>query len=248
MSWRPRRFRYQCVFAMVAAAMVISPAQAQNIRRIQLATVKPDRVGDFLAAVKESAALEKKGGSERFFSVWHSLTGANEYVLARNYAKWADLDAGPEPKMKDLAAQLQAIGTRITQCIETSHMIVDEVLLDLSLPQTGPISMIRVLRSRVKPDKVNEYTALLKSEMLPAMKKAGLKLFAVSQVRYGGPNTEFISVSGINSWADLDGGLPIQKAMGEEGYQRFLAKLRPLIIESEANVFRFVPDSSYSPN
>jgi hypothetical protein len=248
MSWRQRRFGYQCVFATVATAMLIAPTRAQNIRRIQFATAKPDRVGDLLAAMKESAAVEKKGGSERYFSLWHSLSGANEYVLVRNYAKWADLDAGPEPKMKDLATQLQAIETRITQCMESIHSIVDEVLPDLSLPQSGSVPMIRVMRSRVKPDKVNEYIALLKSETLPAMKKAGLKLFAVSQVRYGAPNTEFISVSGINCWADLDGGLPIQKAMGEEGYQRFLAKLRPLIIESEADVFRFVPDSSYSPN
>jgi hypothetical protein len=34
--------------------------------------------------------------------------------------------------------------------------------------------------------------------------------------------------------------------MGAEGYQRFLMKLRPLTIESEAIIYRLVPDSSYS--
>jgi hypothetical protein len=35
--------------------------------------------------------------------------------------------------------------------------------------------------------------------------------------------------------------------MGQDGYQRFLLKIQPLIIESEAVVYRFVSDSSYLP-
>jgi hypothetical protein len=107
--------------------------------------------------------------------------------------------------------------------------------------------MLRVLRTRVRPEKVSEYTALVKSESLAAAKKAGLKFYTVSQVRYGEPSTEFVSVSGLSKWADLDGGLWIQKAMGEEGYQRFLAKLRPLTIESEAEIYSVVFESSYQP-
>jgi len=241
------RFGYQCVFAVVAAATMIAPARAQNVRSVTFYTVKPDRTGDFLAATKEYAALMKKGGSDRFFQVWHSVTGANEYAFVRNYAKWAELDVLPEPKMKEHEAQVQSIFSRIGACEESYYRVIDELLPDLSLLQTVSVQMIRVLRTRVRPEKVNEYMALVKSEVLPAMKKAGMKVYGVSQVRYGGPNTEFINVSGLDKWADLDGGLAIQKAMGEEGYQRFLAKLRPLIIDSEAAIYRFVPDSSYMP-
>jgi hypothetical protein len=88
---------------------------------------------------------------------------------------------------------------------------------------------------------------LVKSEVLPAAKKAGLKAFTVEQVRYGAPNTEFVSVAGLSNWADLDGGTWIEKAMGQDGYQRFLLKIRQLIIESEAAIYRYVPDSSYIP-
>ena len=107
--------------------------------------------------------------------------------------------------------------------------------------------MVRVLRSRVRPDKVNEYMALIKSDPLPAAKKAGLKFYTVSQVRYGEPTSEFVTVSGLSKWADLDGGLWIQKAMGEEGYQRFLTKLRPLTIETQAEIYSVVVESSYQP-
>ncbi|HTB13537.1 MAG TPA: hypothetical protein VK752_18285 [Bryobacteraceae bacterium] len=250
MSWRQRRLGYQCVFALGAAAMVIAPARGQqaNIQSIRFYTVKPDRVADFLAATKEYTDVVRKGGSERYFFLLHSLTGANEYVRVDTYTKWADIDeTGPELKMKEMAAQLQGITTRIFQCIESSHRIIDEIQPDLSLPQTGGVQMLRVLRTRVRPEKVSEYTALVKSESLAAAKKAGLKFYTVSQVRYGEPSTEFVSVSGLSKWADLDGGLWIQKAMGEEGYQRFLAKLRPLTIESEAEIYSVVFESSYQP-
>jgi hypothetical protein len=63
-----------------------------------------------------------------------------------------------------------------------------------------------VLRTRVRPDKVDEYLAMVKSEVLPAAKKAGLKGFSVAQERYGAPGTELISVAGMSGWGDLDGG------------------------------------------
>jgi hypothetical protein len=249
MSWRQTRIGYQCVFAFVAAAFLVTPARAQqaNIQRIIFYTLKPDRVGDFLAATKEFGEVAKKGGSERYYYTLHSLTGANEYARVDSYVKWADLDAAasPEPKLKEQAAEIQGITARINQCIESSHRIIDEVLPDLSLPQTGGVQMLRVLRQRVRPDKVGEFVALQKSEASPAAKKAGLKFYTVSQVRYGEPNSEFVSVSGLAKWADLDGGTWIQKAMGEEGYQRFVAKVRPLIIETTSDVYSVVFDSSY---
>jgi len=71
---------------------------------------------------------------------------------------------------------------------------------------------------RVRPDKVSEYLA-----------------------------PEFLSVSGLNNWAQLDekGGIP--KAMGEDGYKRFLAKIRLLVLASEYNIYRLERDLSYLP-
>src|SRR5271170_450779 len=137
MGWKQRRAGYQCAFAMVGAAMLIAPAEAQqgNIQSVRFHTVKPDRAGDFLAATKEYTAAVRKGGSEHYYFLLHSLTGANEYVRVDNYAKWADMDqTGPEPKLKEVASQLQSINTRISQCIESSHRVIDELLPELSLP------------------------------------------------------------------------------------------------------------------
>ena len=121
-----RKLCYQCVFA-IAAAVLIAPARAQNIRSVRFYTVKPDRVADYLAASKEYVAVLTKGGSDRSFSMWHSLSGANQYALIfPANTKWANLDAGPDPKMKgQAAAELQSVDTRIIQCVESSRRVIE---------------------------------------------------------------------------------------------------------------------------
>jgi quinol monooxygenase YgiN len=242
----------QTVFAVAVAATPATLLKAQqpnaNIRSVTFYTVKPDRLADFQAAIKEFNAIAKKAGSTHYYTIWHSLTGPNEYLRAENFTSWADLDAGADPKLKEQAVEMRVISNRIIQCTESSHRSIDEVVPELSLPQSPEIpKMIRVLQTKVKPDKVGEYLELYKSEVLPAVKKSGLTFYDLAQSRYGSASTQFVSVAGLNSWSNLDGGFGAEKAMGKEGYQRFLVKIRPFIVESEYNIFSFMPALSYVP-
>jgi hypothetical protein len=200
--------------------------------------------------IKEYISVMKKANPDRAFSMWTSLTGPQEYVLVSYHAKLAELDQTmqQDPKLKDVAAQLAAIGSRINACVESGERYVDEVQTDLSLPRpSDQPKMIRLLRTQVKPDQVNNYMSLLKSESLPAMQKAGIKVYSVSRMRYGRPTSEFASVVGLESWADLDGPPPMVRALGEAGYQKYLAKLQPLVDQSEFDIYRHLPDLSYTP-
>ena len=245
-----RRVVCQSIIAMAVASALVTFAHAQggNIQSITVYTVKPDRIGDFLAEIKAYNGLLAKGGSTNYGSVWVSLTGPRTYSLVRYYSKWADLDAGPDPKMKDQAVDLARINIRITDCTESWRRIIGEVQPDLSLPQSGDIpKMLRVLVTEVRPDKYMDYLALVKSDVLPAAQKGGLKTWVFSETRYGGANTAVSSVAGMDSWADLDGGFGVEKGLGHDGYQALLAKVRALIVQSQADVYRFQPDLSYLP-
>jgi hypothetical protein len=234
--------------AVVAALSSSAFAQDANIRSITLYTVKPDRVGDFQAAVKDYNEVLAKGGSTRYGSAWVSLTGPREYVLVTYNTKWADLDMMHDPKMKDLAEDLTRIGMRITACTESSRRIIDEIRPELSLPDSGEVpKMIRVLVTDVRPDKIGDYLDLVRNEVLPAVKKGGVKDYTVASRRYGAPSTQFISVAGMNSWADFDGGFGAEKGLGTEGYQAMVARVRLLITSSQYDVYRFLPDLSYLP-
>ena len=48
-------------------------------------------------------------------------------------------------------------------CTESWHRVIEEVNPDLSLPDSGKApTMIRVLVTQVRPDKVNDYLALVR--------------------------------------------------------------------------------------
>ena len=159
-----RKVVCHCILAVGVAAALVTSASAQgNIRSVTFYTVKPDRVGDFMAEIKQYNALLAKGGSTHYGSVWLSLTGPRTYALATYYKTWADFDAGADPKMKDLATDLARISMRINDCTESSRRVIEEVKPDLSLPDSGKMpTLIRVLVTQIRPDKVNNYLALVK--------------------------------------------------------------------------------------
>ena len=245
-----RKLVCQSVLALAVAAALITTADAQsnNIRSITFYTVKPDRIGDFQAEIKEYNAINTKAGSTHYNSVWVSLTGPRVYARVMYYSKWADLDAGPDPKLKDQEADLVRIGARITDCTERWSRTIEEIQPDLSLPPSTDVpKLIRVLVTQVRPDKYKEYLNLVKTDILPAAKKGELKVYQFAETRYGGPNTQVSSVVAMDGWGDLDGEVGIQKGLGKDGYQALLEKVRPLIVQAEVNEYRFLPDLSYLP-
>lgn len=247
---KPTRRSWALAALVMTAASFTAVAQSAPpaIRSSSFYTVKPDRVGDFLAAAKEYAEVTRANNGARHFSLWMSLTGEREYVLVRYYSKWADIDDTQDPKLKDVAARLTAINSRIMSCVEKYHRVLQSLDADLSiaLPVGSTIPMARVLRTWIRPDKMAEYRALVKSDLLPAAQKANMKLFSVSTVRFGSSNYEMNTITALDKWADLDGDGPIVTAMGgREAYTRFLAKLRPLVTRSEYEIYRYMKDQSY---
>jgi hypothetical protein len=245
-----RRVVCQLSFAAIAAATLAASASAQNgnIQSVTFYTVKPDRIGDFQAEIKELNALYAKGGSTNYASMWVSLTGTREYVRASYYHTWAELDVMSDPKLKDQAADVARITTRIVDCTEGWRRIITEIQPDLSVnTATDMPKMIRVLTTDVRPEKYNDYLALVKSDILPAAKKGALKLYEFSETRYGGPNTQVTSIVAMDNWGELDEGVAIQKVLGKDGYQALLEKVRPLVLQSVVNQYRFLPEISYLP-
>ena len=245
-----RKIVCQSVLAVGVAAGLMASASAQhgNIQSVTFYTVKPDRVGDFEAEIKELNALDVKAGSTRYASVWVSLTGPREFVRASYYNKWAELDAGDDPKLKDVAADAARITTRILACTDSWRRIIVEVQPDLSVESNDMPKMIRVLTTDVRPEKYREYLALVKSDILPAAQKGSLKMYEFSETRYGAPNTQVTSIVAMDNWGELDGGqVGVQKGLGKEGYENLLLKVRPLILQSVVNEYRFLPDLSFLP-
>jgi hypothetical protein len=237
---------------LLAAVVLATPASAQdaNIRSITFYTVKPDRIGDFQAEIKEYNAILSKAGSDRYSSMWVSLTGDHVYARVQMYSKWADLDStvDNDPKLKDQAADLARASFRIIECTSSWHREIDVVNPDLSLPESGdPPKMIRVLVTQVRPEKFRDYLDFQKNVILPAIKKSGAKFYDFADEHFGGPGPTFVSVVGFNNWADLDAGVGAEKGVSKDEYQTIVDKAHALIVSSNFIIYRYLPDSSYLP-
>jgi hypothetical protein len=244
--------RRQCFGALagtIAFATALPAQQPQaNIRSITRYYVKADRTGDFKSILKELQAVARKAGYNRGASWWESQTGPSELVRVIYFSKWSEIDS-QQAALKEVAAEIAPLLARWDQCIDHTERIVDVVMPDLSLPMSGEApAMLTNLRVLVKPERVDEYLALLKSDLLPAVQKSGMKTFLTSRTSFGGRATEFRSAIALKGWSDLDGASPIVTAMGgDAAYQKFLAKVRPLLVESEYTIYRHRADLDFVP-
>ncbi len=236
--------------ALGLGSTLMAQSAVPVFREVTHVTILPGRLGDFRAAWKEYNDLLRKAGWDKRTSVWQSATGVNEFRIVTAHNKLAEMDTPirMDPRMKESAVQLQAINMRIGACIEHSTRVIDQIVADLSLPLAkDPPKLLRVRRVTLRPDKLGEFTALVKSEVMPAVKQSGIATYAYSRVRFGGPGNELYSVTGLSSWADLDDMPPFVKAMGEAKYQAYLAKANTMITRSEVNIYRYQADLSYIP-
>lgn len=242
--------RRACVMSLGCLALLL-PLSAQQqplIRSIVRFRLKPDRVNDFNAVMRERAALLKKAGSQRYFTVWAAQSGPREVAVVRYYQTWSELTPSRDPKMSDNAAAMANLTARMMACVEYTERVIDEVVPDSSMPRVGSLPpFVRASKMMVQPGKLNDVLAVLKQETLPAMKKGGVTTWGVARTRYGAPTNELHTYLGLSGWGDLDQPSPIRKALGEEAYQKYLAKMGGMLTSVEYTIYSLSADMSHQP-
>jgi len=235
------------MFALAALWLSVAPGFGQdgNLRRILRFQVKPGMMADFTAAVEADKVAMQKMGHPRRQTWWQSTTGPNEVILVRYYKSYADMEAGDGQMSADVAAARGRVN-RLTDAQET---VIDEIIPEASVvvDRTAMPKYIRTLRTTVKPDKMLDYLAWIKSEIGPAAKKSGFKLYLNSRVRYGRTANMFVSAMGLDSLAVLDEGLPLEKVMGKAAYEAAMAKRSAMILHTETTLYRSLPNLNYFP-
>jgi hypothetical protein len=250
MNTTRRNMIAKCLLALSLPVVFSAALSAQDpaIRNVIRYRVKPDRVGDFRAAMTDWKALRAKAGLKRGLTVWATQTGPLEYITVSYYATWAEMDTTMDPAMKPYEADVARILARVNQCLDSRERRVDVVQPDLSLPRPAELpANISVLTRKVDPAKVEEYLALLKAELMPAVKKSGMKLYVIGRTRFGGPANQFVSSAPVANWAQYDSPSALQTAMGQDAWQKFNAKVMSMTEEIEYNIYRLQPELTYAP-
>jgi len=99
----------------------------------------------------------------------------------------------------------------------------------------------------VKPDMVNEWVALQKNQVNPALKKAGVSTRTVLTNAYGNAY-EYLSVTPLQNYSELDGEGPLIHALGKDGGAHLQASLSKCIESQHVYISTLVNELSSPPD
>jgi len=236
-------------FGAVVSATVWAQQTNPPLLYVARAQVKPERMTEYLEVQKKITEAYKKGGASLRVVARGTIGNPNEVISVAPMSSYAERDAQTPLRKALTDMEYSALLARRDQCVASVRTTIERTWPELGIaPASGSAlpTMIREVRTRVRPGMQPQYMDMVKNELLPAYKKAGLSYLRVRQVQYGGPRTEFTSTWGFEKWAELDSMATfLERTMGADGAKKFQEKLGGLTAYSEYNIWTVVADASY---
>src|SRR3954453_860552 len=251
-SYEPR-FSYGAGAIFVALTLSTLPAMraqstpAPEWSLVTLTTIKPEMRSDYEAFQKEMSAAYKKAEVPSRAVLQTVMGNVLEYVSVAPLAHFADMD-GPSPVERALGkADADGLMRKGVACITSAHRMASLGLNDFSIrTKTQEKSEYAMVTSyHLAAGKEAEFNAWMKNDYLPAMKKAEVKNFWVSQTVFGGEPNERIAVRLVKNMAEFDAGPVLTKALGQEGALKVRAKTAGIIDSVHYSVLHYRADLSY---
>ena len=232
-------------------APVASPvAAAPQMTSISVVRVKPEMVTEWIELNKKTVipALKKAGVRERACFQTAQFGESFEYVFITPIETLAQYDGEP-PMRKALGEGYEAYLEKARRMVTSVHTFLDQGRQDLSYEgkMTGPPALAVVATITVAPGRTQEFENLIKTTVLPALKKADPTGYYVSQTLLGGDISGYTTVTFYDSFADMAKGSPLVKGMGAAGYESFLRKTAGIVVRAERAVYRYNAELSLGP-
>ena len=215
--------------------------------RTQIVRVKPDMVNEWMDLQKNEVVPALKKGGVATRTVYQTNIGNGfEFMIVTPFAKFAEFDA-EGAQLKALGAAGNArLGEKQRKCIESTSNWVSTQLPALS---NNPNSIFAAPKSiltriRVAPGKMQEFQALVKSDLLPAFKK-GKQDVAVFVRGLGANPNDIVLSSPIAKYAEFDSPPPFMQALGQDGTAKLIARFEGMGSIVEQTVRTRIADLSF---
>jgi len=242
----------------LACALAAGGAQAQPKQYVQVLSVhaKPEGAIDFEAFVKRvNSAADKVPGAPHTVTYQVTTGGPGyTYMIATYFDRWAETDDVPSVPEILLKAYGEVEGTRLLRAgratIESTETAVFHLAPDLSTKPKAydpPPAYLQVIRTYVKPDKVQEWEHLI-ARYKAAAEQIPEAPTAIRRVSVEGPTNVFITSSPFNKAAERDawpGFLDVlKKAYGEEEARELNERRGECTEHSDMYILKLRPDLS----
>jgi hypothetical protein len=228
--------------ASVLSALAQSEAKPTWVE-IRTMTVKGDCVDQWRDVQKNavSPALKKSGVPWR--EAWQTATfgTTRQYTFVTPIADFAQYDRENQVKIAEDALDVLA------RC-NLDHR-VQAALLQPELSKirdaSKPPKIAIVTVEQLAPGKREEWEDLIRTQVLPAMKKSPASGYHVLQNVFGGP-VEFVSVEFLDSMAEIDAGPMTRRVLGREAGAEIGVKRQALRTYTERWISRYDSELSFS--
>ena len=232
-----------------AAAKPALPPKREMIQ-VTVVKVKADLLNEWLEFQKnETIPMLKKAGATRRDAWQTGIFGeSGMYAFVMPIENFNQYD-GDNPPLRALGAEgARAYAEKNRRFIASSHTYADQTRPDLGyeVKMTGPPKLALLSNVQIALGKGADYEALIKSDVLPVMRKARLG-YAVSQTVLGGDINEFTTLIFYDSFADIGKGHPFDRILGADGSRQLTAKAVGIVTHVERSIVRYVPELSFAP-
>jgi hypothetical protein len=226
------------------------PAAKREMLQITVVKIKPELVTEWVDFQKnETIPMLKKAGATRR-DAWQTATFGEGFMYAfvtpiENLSQYD----GEAPPVRALGAEgARTYGEKNRRFVLSTHTYLEQTRPDLSyeVKMTGPPKLALLSDIQIALGKGTDYEALIKSDVLPVMKKARLG-YAVSQTMLGGDVNGFTTLIFYDNFAEIGKGHPFLRVLGAEGERQLTAKAAGIVTHVERNIIRYVPDLSFAP-
>jgi hypothetical protein len=244
------RVRFVLLVCSLGLAMLAN-AQTKNdgpeLMLVFSYKVKPEMRAEFEAVQKDVTAAFRKAEVPSRMVMQTVLGDMNEYVTVTPLPKFAAMD-GPTPVARAIGEEQAAkLQHRNRTTITGAHRLVTVARPEFSIdgPAEQPGELALVITLHPVPGRAFEMEEMMKTEILAACKKAGVKHMWVSDVVFGGTAGTKIIVMPVSKMADFDQPSPFARALGPEGARKLAIKMGPMIASEEFAVYRLRTDLSH---
>lgn len=215
---------------------------------LSVQSIRPDMMAAYIDLQKSEVmpALQKGGVTGR--EVWQTAVfgSAFEFASVQPVTDIARFDQ-PSPLRQGLGeAGLKAYQEKAGKMMLGIRTYLLRTRPDLGIASQGPAAKTAILTTvDTVPGHQGEFEAFLKNDFVPALKKAQVNRYFVSQVVYGGSATEYITVLYVENFAEIAKGHPVARVLGEDGYNKLLSKVGPAIRTIDRRMIRLNDELSF---
>jgi hypothetical protein len=210
--------------------------------------VKPEMRREFETYLKQLMGAYKKAGAPWFLTRETFAGDTTEYTTVVPVMKFGDLDGATAVERVLGEVGWEHLSRNIARCYTAQMRMYATPQTELEINKTDvPMGMYWIETTTVvAPGRMGDYLKWLQNDYRPALEKAGVAHFQVSQPIFGAAAGEVMIRRMLKNLGEVDEGPVLSKALNEEDARAVAAKAGALVSASTTRIVRLRADLSYS--